>query len=128
MYHTTADSKPNDKEHTMKANITIHRQSNLPMPLIYLATPEDWADWYISQLERNIDRGEKDLSISVFSSGLCQQELCRTAQAVLRAAEALMQQTPSAHLKILCGDEDAFCAYRSLREAKYCSDHRRHSD
>ena len=48
----------------MTDKVSLQKVSQLPMPLIYLATAEDLASWYVSQLSWSLEHGEHDLSIS----------------------------------------------------------------
>ena len=79
----------------MTEKVTLVRRDNLPMPLIFLASPEDWADWYAHQLLRSLEQGEHTLSISCFDTA-GDFDAGRTAQAVLKAVTDVLYEHPEA--------------------------------
>ena len=96
----------------MTEKVTILQRADLPMPLIYLHTPEDLAGWYISQLSWAFEQGHRDLTISCFSTAPMGYETARAAYVVLKAVTDFLYDHPeTASLQILCGDEDAHRAY-----------------
>ena len=54
----------------MTRKVTLQQADHLPMPLIYLASPEDLAQWSVSQLTWDLEQGQRDLSLSCGSSGI----------------------------------------------------------
>ena len=45
----------------MTEKVTVRQAGPLPMPLIYLASPEDLAQWYVSQLSGDAPASVADL-------------------------------------------------------------------
>ena len=98
----------------MTEKVTILREEHLPMPLIYLASPEDLAAWYRDQLLWSLAHGERDLAISCFdTAGPFGFDTGRAAYAVLRAVTEVLYDHPEAErLTIRCGDDASCRAYR----------------
>lgn len=98
----------------MTEKVRFERRDDLPMPLIYLASPEDLALWYADGLRWSLDHGERVLSISCFDTQRAFGfDTGRAAQAVLRAVTDVLYDHPeSESLTILCGDEESWRAYR----------------
>lgn len=98
----------------MTEKVKILRRDHLPMPLIYLASPEDLALWYADGLRWSLDHGERSLSISCFDTQRAFGfDTLRAARAVLRAVTDVLYDHPEAEsLTILCGDEESWRAYR----------------
>lgn len=96
----------------MTKKVTLLREEGLPMPLVELASAEDLAAWYVSQLERDLERGERSLSISCFDHAPGGQPLGRTAYTVLRTVMDFLYAHPQAErLTVRCGDGASFRAY-----------------
>ena len=97
----------------MTEKVTIERRENLPMPLNYLASPEDLAEWYADGLRRSVAQGERALSVSCFDTGRAFGfDVDRAARAVLRAVTDVLYDHPEAEsLTILCGDAESWRAY-----------------
>ena len=96
----------------MNAHITLRHEENLPMPLIYLASADDLANWYVSQLEWAADQGHRELTISCFDTAPMGYDVNGAAHAVWQAvAEFLAAREDITHLTILCGDEKSLRAY-----------------
>lgn len=99
----------------MLQNIRIRYEENLPMPLIYLASADALAEWYVSQLEWAADHGHRELTISCFDTAPMGYEVAGAAHAVLQAiAIFLAKRSNITGLTILCGDETALRAYSRL--------------
>lgn len=98
----------------MTEKVSIRRQDSLPIPLIYLASPEDLAQWYAGGLLWSLERGERALSISCFDTGPAFGfPVSRAAEAVLRAAAGVLYDHPEAEsLTVLCAGESCFRAYQ----------------
>lgn len=98
----------------MTEKVRLERRDDLPMPLIYLASPEDLALWYAGGLRRSLEHGEKNLAITCFDTQRAFGfDTARAAQAVLRAVTDVLYDHPEAEsLTILCGDEESWRAYR----------------
>lgn len=95
----------------MTEKVTLVRRDNLPMPLIFLASPEDWADWYAHQLLRSLEQGEHTLSISCFDTA-GDFDTGRAARAVLKAVTDVLYDHPEVEsLTICCGDDASYRAY-----------------
>lgn len=96
----------------MTEKVTVRQAGPLPMPLIYLASPEDLAQWYVSQLAWALDHGERALSISCFDTEPLGFPVGRAAPAVLKAVMDFLYGHPEAEgLEILCAGEAAYRAY-----------------
>ena len=52
----------------MTEKVTLRQVTDLPMPLIYLASPEDLAQWSVSQLAWDLDQGRQSLTLSCFDT------------------------------------------------------------
>ena len=75
----------------MIEKVTILRRDEMPMPLIYLASPEDLARWYASGLLWSLEHGERALSISCFDTGPAFGfPVNRAAEAVWRAVTCIL--------------------------------------
>ena len=96
----------------MTEKVTIHRQDGLPMPLIYLRTAEDLADWYVGQMAWALEHGERELTVSCFDTAGMGYEVGRAAYTVLKALTDFLYDHPEVDaLRIMCGDETAHRAY-----------------
>lgn len=99
----------------MVDRITVRYSENLPMPLIYLASPDVMAEWYVSQLEWAAAQGHRELSISCFDTAPMGYDISGAAHATLQVvASFLANHTDITSLTILCGDEKALRAYEQL--------------
>ena len=99
----------------MNAHITLRYEEHLPMPLIYLASADDLAQWYISQLEWAVDQGHRELTISCFDTAPMGYDVNGAAHAVWQAVvDFLSVREDVTRLTILCGDETALRAYGQL--------------
>lgn len=111
----------------MTEKVTLKKADQLPMPLIYLASPEDLAHWYVSQLSWSLEQGQKDLSISCFDSAPLGFPVSKAAAAVLKAVMDFLYDHPEAeHLTVLCAGEEAYRAYSlhwNMWYAPYKPDH-----
>ena len=98
----------------MTEKVEFLRQDDLPVPLIYLASPEDLALWYAEGLRWALDHGERELSITCYNTQAAFGfDNARAAQAVLRAVTDVLYDHPEAErLTILCGDDESWRAYR----------------
>lgn len=96
----------------MTEKVTISLVENLPMPLIWLASPEDLAQWYVGQLQWAWDQGQRELAVSCFDTGAMGFEVARAAYVVLKALTDFLYDHPEAEkLEILCGSQEAYRAY-----------------
>lgn len=97
----------------MTEKVTLERRENLPMPLNWLASPEDLAVWYADSLLWSLAHGEQALVISCFDTEAAYGfDLNRAAQAVLRSVTDVLYDHPEAEsLTILCGDEASWKTY-----------------
>lgn len=96
----------------MTKKVTLLREDGLPMPLIELASAEDLAAWYASQLEVALDQGERALAISCFDHAPGGQTLVQTAYTVLRTVMDFLYAHPQVErLTVRCGDDASFRAY-----------------
>ena len=98
----------------MHEKITVKKVDNLPMPLIFLADAEHLARWQTDQLLWAFEQGHRQLTISCFNTAALGFEVTQAARAVLREAlQFLEQHSDVESLTILCGDDDAYLAYRA---------------
>lgn len=96
----------------MTEKISISRHDDLPMPLIYLHSPQALADWYLGQLARSLERGCRKAAISCFSTESMGYETARAAYAVLRAVTDFLYDHPEMErLDIRCAGEEVYRAY-----------------
>lgn len=97
----------------MTEKVTLVRREEAPVPLISLAAPEDVAAWYADGLLRSLEQGERALAMNCFDTRMvCDADLNRTVQAVLRAVTDVLYDHPEAEsLTLLCGDEASWRAY-----------------
>lgn len=113
----------------MTEKVTLFRQENLPMPLIYLAAPEDLADWYVSHLSQALEQGQTDLTISCFDTAAMGYEVGRAAYTVLKAVTDFLYGHPQVkRLTVLCGDDPAFQAYSFHWNMWYAAHKPQHED
>ncbi len=99
----------------MNAHITLRYEENLPMPLIYLASADDLANWYVSQLEWAASQGHRELTISCFDTAPMGYDVNSAAHAVLQAVTSFLAvRGDITRLTILCGDENALRAYGQI--------------
>lgn len=98
----------------MTEKVRFEQRDNLPMPLNFLASPEDLAAWYAGGLHRSLAQGERALVISCFDTRRAYGfDLNQAAQAVLRAVTDILYSHPEAEsLTVLCGDGESWRAYR----------------
>lgn len=96
----------------MTEKVILQRRDDLPMPLIAHHTPQDLAQWQVSQLDWAYTRGKRDLTISCFDPAQMGWDGGKTAYAVLRAVmDFLYDHRDVERLTVLCAGEDAFRAY-----------------
>ena len=96
----------------LPAKINIVHQENLPMPLIYLASADDLAHWYVSQLTWALNQGYRELTISCFDTAPMGFDVTDAAATVLDNVLTFLWDHPQVNqLQILCGDAAAFRAY-----------------
>jgi len=96
----------------MTEKVTILQQDGLPMPLIYLHTAEDLADWYRGQMDWAVEQGERELTVACFDTAPMGYDVGRAAYTVLKALTDFLYDHPEvASLRILCGDAAAHRAY-----------------
>ena len=96
----------------MTNKVTISLEENLPMPLIYLASAEDLAQWHVGQLQWAYGQGQRELAISCFDTAAMGFPVGAAACAVLRAVmDFLYDHGDVAALRVLCGGESAYRAY-----------------
>ena len=96
----------------MTQKVTLRQVDQLPMPLIYLASPDDLAQWYISQLTWSLEHGEKALSISCFDTAAMGFPVSKAASAVLKATmDFLYDHQEVESLTILCAGAEVYRAY-----------------
>lgn len=96
----------------MTEKVTIEYREDLPMPLIYLPEPDHLAAWYVSQLNWSLEKGKRDITISVFDNTAMGGGADRAAPVVLRAVTDFLYEHPSVErLTILCAGESAYRAY-----------------
>ena len=97
----------------MTEKVHFQRRENLPVPLNFLASPEDLAEWYAGGLLWSLEHGERVLSISCFDTKTAYGfDMNRAAQAVLRAVTDFLYDHPEMErLDILCGDDASWRAY-----------------
>lgn len=98
----------------MTEKVTILRQDGLPMPMIYLASPEDLGQWYADGLLWALERGERALAMNCFDTGPAFGfPVSRAAEAVLRAVTNVLYDHPEAEsLTVRCAGEACFRAYQ----------------
>ena len=112
----------------MTEKVRFERRDHLPVPLIYLDSPELLANWYVGGLLWALEKGERALVISSFNSAAAMGiDLDQAAQAVLRAVVDVLYDHPEAEsLTILCGDQlsyRTYCFYWNLWYAERRPDH-----
>ncbi|MBR2131048.1 MAG: hypothetical protein IJ955_00675 [Oscillospiraceae bacterium] len=108
----------------MNQLISIKMQENLPMPLIYLASPEDLARWQIDQMLWSLQQGHRELSISCFDTAPLGYDIAQASAVVLQEVVSFVRQHPEVeHLSILCGDEASYRAYSAHFRMWYKSNH-----
>jgi O-acetyl-ADP-ribose deacetylase (regulator of RNase III) len=97
----------------MTEKVCLERREHLPVPLIYLASAEDLAAWYVSGLLWSLEHGERALAISCFDTQRAFGfSMDQAAQTVLRAVTDVLYGHPEAEsLTILCGDGESWRAY-----------------
>lgn len=98
----------------MTEKVQIIREDNLPIPLIYLHSPEDLAEWYASALRWSLDHGERALSITCFDTDPAFGfDLNAAAPKVLKAVTDILYDHPEAKsLTIICAGAAAHRAYQ----------------
>ena len=96
----------------MTRQVTLHQVDYLPMPLIYLASPEDLAQWSVSQLTWTLEQGQQDLTLSCFDTSSMGFPVEKAVPVVLRAVMDFLYDHPDIkHLTILCAGEAVYRAY-----------------
>lgn len=97
----------------MTEKVTLVRAEGLGVPLIRLASPEELAAWYASQMLWALEHGERALEIACFDTAASQGfDTGEAARAVLRAAADVLYSHPEAEsLTIRCGDDASARAY-----------------
>ena len=98
----------------MTEKVRFVRQDDLPVPLIYLASPEDLALWYADGLRWSLDHGERELAVTCCDTQRAFGfDTARAAQEVLRAVTDVLYDHPEAErLTVFCADEESWRAYR----------------
>ena len=110
----------------MTEKVTLKKADQLPMSLIYLASPGDLAQWYVSQLSWSLEQGQRELSISCFDTASLGFPVPKAAAAVLKAVMDLLYDHPDVErLTILCAGEEAYRAY-SLHWNMWYAPHKPH--
>ncbi len=96
----------------MTQKVTLRREDHLPMPLIYLAAPEDLARWCVSQLAWSLEQGERSLTLSCFDTASMGFPVEKAVPVVLKAVMDFLYDHPEAErLTILCAGESVYRAY-----------------
>ena len=96
----------------MTRKVTLQQADHLPMPLIYLASPEDLAQWSVSQLAWDLEQGRRDLTLSCFDTAPLGFPVAKATPAVLKAVmDFLYDHTEVEHLTILCAGKRVFRTY-----------------
>ena len=96
----------------MTHKVTLRQADHLPMPLIYLASPEDLARWCVSQLSWALEQGERSLTLSCFDTAPMGFPVEKAAPAVLKAVMDLLYDHPEVErLTILCAGEAVYRVY-----------------
>ena len=96
----------------MTEKVTLRQVTDLPMPLIYLASPEDLAQWSVSQLAWDLEQGRQSLTLSCFDTASLGFPLPQAAAAVLKAVMDFLYGHPEVEaLTILCAGEAVYRAY-----------------
>lgn len=96
----------------MTEKVTVKQAGQLPMPLIYLASTEELAQWYVSQLEWALEHGERELTMSCFTTENLGFPTARAAAAVLKAVMDVLYDHPEVEsLTVLCAGEEAYRTY-----------------
>ena len=91
----------------MTEKVTLRQVTDLPMPLIYLASPEDLAQWSVSQLAWDLEQGRQSLTLSCFDTASLGFPLPQAAAAVLKAVMDFLYDHPEVEaLTILCAGMD----------------------
>lgn len=86
----------------MTEKVSLRRQDGLPMPPVSPETAEALARWYRDRLLRDLDRGERALTIACFDTAPFGFPVSQAAAAVLRAVTDLLYDRPEAEsLRIL---------------------------
>ena len=96
----------------MTEKVTLRQAQHLPMPLIRHASPEDLAQWSVSQLAWALEQGQRSLTLSCFDTASMGFPLPAAASAVLKAVMDFLYDHPEVEdLTILCEGEAAYRAY-----------------
>ena len=114
----------------MTEKVRFERRDHLPVPLIYLDSPELLANWYVGGLLWALEKGERALGITCFDTAASMGfDNGRAAQAVLRAVMDVLYEHPEAEsLTILCGDGESWQAYRLCWNMWYAEHKPPHED
>lgn len=114
----------------MTEKVHFERRDNLPAPLIYLASPEDLAEWYAGGLLWSLEHRERELAIACFDTKTAFGfDLAPAAQAVLRAVTNVLYDHPEAEsLTILCGDGASWRSYQFWWNMLYAEHKPEHRD
>ena len=112
----------------MTEKVTISRQDDLPMPLIYLHSAEDLADWYVGQLIWSLEQGRRRTAISCFSTEPMGFETGKAAYVVLKAVTDFLYDHPELQrLEIRCAGEEVYRAY-CFHWNMWYAEHKPHHD
>ena len=96
----------------MTEKVTVRQAEGLPMPLIYLSSAEELAQWYVSQMEWALGHGERELTISCFATEPMGFPTSQAAAAVLKAAMDFLYDHPEiGSLAVMCAGEEVYRAY-----------------
>lgn len=113
----------------MMEKVTLRRRDGLPMPPVCPETAEALAAWYRARLLRDLDRGERVLTIACFNTAPFGFPVSQAATAVLRAVADLLYDRPEVEsLTIACGDEAALRAYSFHWNMWYAAHKPRHGE
>ena len=111
----------------MMEKVVLRQEEQLPVPRISLTSPEDLAQWYISQLTWTLEQGQKNLSISCFHTASMGFSVSLAASSVLKAVTDFLYDHPEIEsLTILCDGAETYRAYSlhwNIWYAPYKPDH-----
>lgn len=96
----------------MTQKVTLQQVDHLPMPLICLASPEDLAQWSVSQLAWDLGHGQRHLTLSCFDTTSMGFPIEKAVPAVLKAVMDFLYGHPEVErLTILCAGHAVYRAY-----------------
>ena len=96
----------------MTHKVTLLLSGPLPEPRVRPASPEDLAQWYVSQLTWSLDQGQRELSLACFDTASLGFPIARAAAAVLKAVmDFLYDHLQAERLTIQCVGQEVFRAY-----------------